>query len=231
MNYSIDPSTFSFFVVVVILYWVGLSRITSWNTGGENMSHLGTQVQIQQPHNTIFIRPRWGLGRVLIFERLDRSEYFWPFSLSPPPGLRVLRTAGHGGRHNLQPADNSLLHPPRSIWPAEVVPLLRAAQQEGSGQRLDRRWKRQMAVDPGKSLKRKDGIPHWDDRASNLAALCQRPQFPRKADIPGMILPPFFVLLMNPGSTHSSASEAALQLLKTKKKDVFWEIPPALWLC
>ena len=63
----------------------------------------------------------------------------------------MLWTTGHGGRDHLQPADNSLLHPPRALRLAEVVPVLRTPQQEGPGQRLDRCRERQVAVDPGKA--------------------------------------------------------------------------------
>lgn len=81
--------------------------------------------------------------------------YFWllkiypSFSVSPHP--RMLRAAWHGRRHNLQPADNGLIYPPRALWLAKVVPVLCTAQQEGPGQRLDRCRKWQMAVDSGKA--------------------------------------------------------------------------------
>ena len=126
--------------------------------------------------------------------------------------LRVLWPAGHGGRYNLQPADNSLLHPPRSVWPAEMVPLLCAAQQEGSGQRLDCRWKRQMAVDPGNSPTelRKDGIPHWDwqsfDSFSKTGDFSERNDFTT-----------FLILFMNHGSIQSFASEATYNYYKPKR--------------
>lgn len=83
-----------------------------------------------------------------ICAKMTRSHSCVSFSL---PSLRMLRTTGHGGRHNIQPTDNSLLHPPCSFWLAEVVPVLFTPQQEGLGQRLDccRKW--QMAVDPGKA--------------------------------------------------------------------------------
>lgn len=65
--------------------------------------------------------------------------------------LRVLWASRHGRRYHLQPADYSLIHPPRALWLTKVVPLLCAPQQEGPGQCLDccREW--QMAVDSGKA--------------------------------------------------------------------------------
>lgn len=86
---------------------------------------------------------------------LRSLTYFWlrriypSFSLSPY--LRMLWATRHGRRHNLQPADNGLIYPPRALWLAKVVPVLCTPQQEGPGQRLDRRREWQMAVDSGKA--------------------------------------------------------------------------------
>lgn len=81
--------------------------------------------------------------------------HFWMLKIYPgfslSPYLRMLRAAWHGRRHNLQPADNGLIHPPRALWLAKVVPVLCTPQQEGPGQCLDRCRKWQMAVDSGKA--------------------------------------------------------------------------------
>lgn len=203
---------------VVVFYWVGLSRITS-EIQVEKICHIYRPKYRYNSHTTQhFIWPRQGLGRVLIFAKCDRSD-FWPLSLSPPTRLRVLRTAGHGGRHNLQPADNSLLHPPRSVRPAEMVPLLCTAQQEGSGQRLDRRWKWQMAVDPGKSFESELFGGSLSKTTVSPECRCSWNDFTS------------FLCPSRESWMHRPASEAALQPLKMKKNDVFLEIPsctPAL---
>ena len=87
---------------------------------------------------------------------MHAGSHLYPLLLFP----RMLRAAGHGGRYHFQPADHSVLHPPRALWPAEVVPLLRTAQQEGPGQRLDRRREWPMALDPGKTLAQTLGPPN-----------------------------------------------------------------------
>lgn len=78
---------------------------------------------------------------------------------------RMFWPTWYGRRDHLQPADHRLFHPPCSFWSAEVVPLLRPAQQKGTGERLDgcRKW--QMAMDPG------NRCTEWHWSWTNLSSL------------------------------------------------------------